>query len=232
MKNSDRIVTIHQPEHMPWAGFFNKMCLADHYVYLDSVQYRKNYFQNRNKVIDRNSVVSWLTVPVRLKHGGRHEAISTISINNEHPWKKKYLGKISSCYSKFPFYHDVFPAIAAIVEENDGRLCGLNVAIINMFRSILGIDTKTSFSSDITTSATSSELLLNICQYHKASVYLSGPSGKDYLDERIFSEANIEIRYHDFRPPRYAMDKFEPGLSALDLVMRLGPESAPLIFPR
>lgn len=45
------VVAIHQPEHLPWLGFFNKMANADEFVILDNVQYRKRYFQNRNKIL-------------------------------------------------------------------------------------------------------------------------------------------------------------------------------------
>ena len=57
------IVTIHQPEHLPWLGFFDKIRQADVWVSLDHVQYRKNYFQHRNRIRgDRGAI--WLTVPV------------------------------------------------------------------------------------------------------------------------------------------------------------------------
>jgi hypothetical protein len=45
------IVAIHQPEHLPWLGFFNKIDQADLFVLLDVVQFRKNYFQNRNRIL-------------------------------------------------------------------------------------------------------------------------------------------------------------------------------------
>ena len=51
------IITIHQPEHLPWLGLLNKIAKADKFVILDSVQFEKNYFQNRNKILGTNTKV-------------------------------------------------------------------------------------------------------------------------------------------------------------------------------
>lgn len=59
-------VTIHQPEHLPWLGFFHKMAFCDVYVLLDNVQFTKNNYQNRNRLIDEKGTVYWSTVPVRM----------------------------------------------------------------------------------------------------------------------------------------------------------------------
>lgn len=60
------IITIHQPEHLPWLGLFNKIAKAEAFVILDCVQYEKNYFQNRNHILGSNGV-QWLSVPVSTK---------------------------------------------------------------------------------------------------------------------------------------------------------------------
>ena len=35
------IVAIHQPQYLPWLGYFDKMLKADVFCYLDTVQYKK-----------------------------------------------------------------------------------------------------------------------------------------------------------------------------------------------
>ena len=75
----------------------------------------------------------------------------------------------------------------------------------------------------------SSELLLEICQKNQGTTYLSGPSGKDYLNEGIFTENNIKVDYHNFKPPIYEMKNYAPALSTLDMVMRFGPKALDLI---
>ena len=61
-----KILTAHQPVYLPWLGLFHKIAISDTYVYLDSIQFEKNSFLNRNKIkLAQGSV--WLTVPVLLK---------------------------------------------------------------------------------------------------------------------------------------------------------------------
>src|SRR5207249_11577269 len=63
--NAGVVVTIHQPERLPWLGFFDKIRQADVFVMLDHVQYRKRYFQNRNRIRAEHGAI-WLTVPVHV----------------------------------------------------------------------------------------------------------------------------------------------------------------------
>ena len=87
-------VTIHQPEHMPWLGFFHKISMADVYVALDNVQYQHKYFQNRNKIRDVSGEI-WLNVPV-LRKGKRSQLIKDVEINTgEERWQEKNWKKAS-----------------------------------------------------------------------------------------------------------------------------------------
>ena len=65
------VVAIHQPEHLPWLGFFDKARQADLLILLDCVQFRKNYFQNRNRIRTEDGWC-WITLPVRQTGRGTH----------------------------------------------------------------------------------------------------------------------------------------------------------------
>lgn len=58
----------------------------------------------------------------------------------------------------------------------------------------LNLNTKIVFASELNVKGDKSELLANICKKLNATTYLSGPSGKDYLDLSYFN--NIKIQYH------------------------------------
>jgi len=225
----NRVVAIHQPEHMPWCGFFHKMMLADHYVVLDSVQYKKGYFHNRNKVIDRNGKVEYITVSVLISNGRWKNPISEIQTDFNRPWQEKYLARIIECYSESSFFPTLFPEIENIINQRHENIFDLNMELIYLFRDILDISTPMSFSSELQSDLHASKLLLQLCKHAKATTYLAGSSGIDYLNEDIFYKENIKVQYHQFTPPEYEMKDFVPGLSALDLVMRFGPEAAEII---
>ena len=58
------IVSIHQPQYLPWDNFFRKIKKSDYFIYLDNVEFQKNGLQNRNQ-IKTASGSTWLTVPVK-----------------------------------------------------------------------------------------------------------------------------------------------------------------------
>lgn len=220
------IVTIHQPEHLPWLGYFHKMALADCYVLLDNVQFRKNYFQNRNKIMGVNGPM-WLTVPVSIA-GHTDSILATTSISGQGNWRKKYWKSIQSSYSKHPFYPCYAEAIETIIFNDWQYLVDLNIALINFFAGVLGIEKKIIRASTLDVKGKRSELLLDICRATKATTYLAGPSGADYLDEELFRNANVTVTYHVFCHPEYSQLKqqeFTSHLSVLDLIFNHGPES-------
>lgn len=223
------IVTIHQPEHLPWLGFFHKMRRADRFVVLDNVQYRTNYFQNRNRVLGANGPF-WLTVPVRTR-GHTAASIADLEIDGSQPWAKRYWKSLQACYGRHPHFARHADPLQAIVESPRSRLADLNLAHIEALRAALGIETPLVRASELGVAGHRSELLLAICERLGASSYLSGPSGRDYLDESIFTSRGIEVRYHEFHHPVYPQhhaSTFVSHLSALDAVANLGPDAAGL----
>jgi hypothetical protein len=227
------IVTIHQPEHLPWLGFFHKMTSADLFVCLDTVQYRKNYFQNRNRVLTANGP-AWVTVPV-LTRGHTDSSIGEMRISPDDRWPKKYWATLQQAYGKHPF----FPAHAAmfreVIEQPWEKLVDLNLALIKAFLEVFGLSVPIRMASELDCQGSASQLLADICRRLKASVYLSGPSGRDYLDESFFVKAGIAVRYHDFSHPAYPQkgaDDFVSNLSAFDLLMNVGPEGRRYILPQ
>ena len=56
-------VAIHQPNYLPWMGYFHKMHHADVFIFLDDVQFTKGSHINRVKILSGKGP-RWLTVPV------------------------------------------------------------------------------------------------------------------------------------------------------------------------
>jgi len=226
-----RIVTIHQPEHLPWLGFFSKLDAADLMVSLDVVPFRKNYFQNRNRVLGPDGGACWLTVPVRLD-GHLHGQIRTVPIAEDGRWRRKHLGTLEHRYRRHPYFGEVFDRIAPILEADWDGIADLNHALIDVLKDALGITTPIVRASDLDVAGSRSELLAAICQRVGAEVYLSGPSGRDYLDPAPFEAAGVRIAYHDYEHPVYQQrgsDGFVSHLSVLDLLFNCGPESMEIL---
>lgn len=217
------IVTIHQPEHLPWLGFFHKMNHADCMVLLDNVDYRKNYFQNRNRILTPNGI-SYLTLPVLTKRSSS-KLIKDIRIKEDIRTIKKYLKTLYYSYHQHPDFYQHYDSIKRILERNNGYLSEVNISIIKYLAQELGIHTKLLKASDLDVTGNKSELLLNICKETGVDIYLSGPSGKDYLDEALFRKNNISVLYHQFNHPVYPQlhsKEFVPQLSSIDLLFNCG----------
>ena len=122
------IIAIHQPEFMPWLGFFEKMRSVDQFVIFDHVQFKKRYFENRNKIKTGNKW-NWITVPVKSK-GNYHQAINDIEIENNSKWQKKMWKNIHHAYAKSPFYKEIAESLSPIlVEQKYDKLIELNIIL-------------------------------------------------------------------------------------------------------
>ncbi len=218
------IVTIHQPEHLPWLGFFDKIAAADVYVCLDTVQFRKNYFQNRNRILTAAGP-AWVTVPVMVK-GHLSSTIADTKIAEDGRWAKKYWRTVTQSYGRHPFFEEYAPAFGQVLSRSWRGLRDLNLSLIELFFAALGLDRKPVLASDLGVTGQSSALLLEVCRRVGADVYLSGPMGESYLDESGFRAAGIAVQYHRFDHPVYPQlgrQDFVDKLSAFDLLMNVGP---------
>ena len=52
-------MSAHQPAYLPWLGYLDKIKRSDIFIFLDTVQFEKNSFTNRNKIKTKNGPI-WL----------------------------------------------------------------------------------------------------------------------------------------------------------------------------
>ena len=228
------IITIHQPEHLPWLGLFNKIAKAEKFVILDSVQYEKNYFQNRNKILGSNGV-QWIGIPVvNTKHMDGSIATTLISSDPKNArWKEKYLLTVKQSYGKYPFFEEVYPLLEKAINIDTPYFCEINIEIIKLFCDALDIHPEYVRSSELCVEGLKSDLILEICKATKADLYIAGPSGRDYLNMDKFAKEGISVKFNDYNHPIYPQKRsetFVDHLSALDLFMNVGFKEAKKII--
>lgn len=205
------------------------MSQANTYVLLDNVQFKKNNWQNRNRIITRNGDEQWLTVPVKLK-GHTGSTICDIEISEQDDWRRKYWGRIVDSYSKHPYFKTYAETLFTIIHRRHTHLRDLNRELIDFFREILEINNRLVWASDIAVNGKSTELLVLIIKSVGGDTYISGPDGAKYMDLGLFAHENIGVTFHHFSPPTYpSQNGFIPGLSTLDIVMNHGEKSAAII---
>lgn len=218
------IVAIHQPEFMPYAGFFHKMNKADQYIILDDVQFTKNNFQNRNRLCDRNGEVFWVTAPIKIR-GHTASNILDIKLESSPRWKRKAFNRISAEYGHHPYFKNYSEELERILMSSEEKLISINMKFISFFRRELDIHTPLTFSSALKVHGSQTTRLVNLCKALKANVYLSGMGGTNYINRYEFEQSGIELKFQNFKSPVYPSPNFVPNLSIFDLLMNAGPNS-------
>lgn len=217
------IVGIHQPAYLPWLGYFDRIAAVDRFVYLDTVQFQKGSFQNRNKVLTRNGPV-WLTVPVETAGKLFSTTLEEIRIDALQRWQAKHLATLRMSYSAAPMFAKIFPELEPFYLNPQVRLADFCWDMLQTFNRMLCIDTKIVRASELgTIEGRKSDLILNLCRKLGATTYLSGSQGRDYLDVASFSAAGIEVEFQNYVPrpyPQLASD-FVPALGVVDYLFNV-----------
>ena len=216
----------HQPQYLPWLGFFDKLAQADVFVLLDNVQFKKNEWQNRNRIKSANNV-QWITVPVGHRFG---QSIAEVEVRENEPWRRKHLRALESSYSRAAGFDDLMPLLAEVLEHPWWHLAPLNIELIQILAGRLGIDTELRLGSEFEARDDPTLRLVDLCTRLGADAYLSG-AGSDYLNTQAFADAGIDLQVQRFAHPEYAQlyGTFEPYLSVVDLLMNCGDDSFSII---
>ncbi|HBU69265.1 MAG TPA: hypothetical protein DEE98_02655 [Elusimicrobia bacterium] len=218
------ILSVHQPQYLPWLGYFDKIKNSDAFVFLDNVQYKKREFQNRNRIRTREGSM-WLTVPV-ISKDRFYQKISEVLTNGDTDWAKEHLKSIECNYSKSEFFHNYITVLRDIYSKRWEKLIDINLEFINLFLKTFEIKTPVYFESTLSVETTSSQRIIDICRKMKADTYLSGQGAREYMDENLFKDNNIKVIYQDFKHPQYKQqfEGFESHLSVLDYLLNNGPK--------
>ena len=221
-------VAIHQPNYLPWIGFFQKMALADIFVILDTVQFSKDSYTQRTKIRTKEGWI-WLTIPIEKKY--YFKPIMNIPLPQDEKWLKKHKMSIISNYSKCKFVDSKF--VDEYYSGKFEKLQEFNEQGIFYLKDKFGIKTDIVRTSelDIDDNLKSTDLLVDIVKKVGGDVYISGSGGGKYMDEGKFLMNNIKLEYFDFKPFEYIQrwDGFEPYMGAIDLLFNLGDESGGII---
>ena len=223
------IVGIHQPQYLPWAGYLDKIDRADSFVLLDTVQFKKGEWQNRNRFKTAQGP-QWITVPVLHDFG---QLLKDVLIDpKQSSWARKHQHGLKTHYGATPHYAWVAERLEPIWEKSWEYLAPLNRATLEAFMDSMGIDTPLQWASQLEPAQEHpDERLISICRQLGADTYLAGAGGPDYMDMELWEEAGIEVILHDFVHPEYdqPFGEFLPAMSAVDLLCNCGPESLALL---
>jgi len=222
-----KLITIHQPNYLPWAGFFHKWMISDAFIILDTVQYHKNEWQNRNSIKTAQGA-QWLTVPVTYRFPERIEQVGIAA----GPWARKQIAAIEQAYAKAPYFDAYWPVLKALFEQSWEHLSALNVAMIRALGAALACESPLYLASTMGVDDDDpTQRLIRLCQALQGAAYLSGSEGRNYLQQETFAEAGLALYFQQVEAPIYKQlhGDFISHLSVLDLLFNHGEGAAEIV---
>ena len=215
-------VGIHQPNYLPWLGYFHKIARSDVFVFLDDVQFSKNGYCNRVQIL-QNGKPRWLSIPVSYKFGDGIEYTTPAQVD----WPQRHIATFQTIYSRANHFKAVWSSLKEMFNAiPTGSLAHSNRYLIEAITEKLGLSCRFDASSNYETrDLTGDDRLIQIVNMiEPGSFYLSGSGGAKYQDKKKFSAAGLSLEYTGFEPTAYGqnIEPFVPGLSIVDAIFHLG----------
>lgn len=220
---SGKTVAVMQPTYLPWLGYFGMIESCDEFVFLDSVQFSKRSWQQRNRILI-NGNETFLTIPVSTK-GRREQLILEAKIEKQEHFELQHLNSLHRAYGKLPFFDEMIESLEPHYKERFDGLADFTIGITTSLVKRLGILTPTVRSSDIPATGRREQLLASIVEALGGGTYLAAPGSKEYLQgSDAFEDRGIRLKYFDFTHPTYPQcaEPFVSHLSIVDSICRLG----------
>ena len=224
------VVAIMQPTFLPWIGYFGMMDIADIFVFLDSVQFSRRSWQQRNRIKTAHGT-RLLTVPV-ISRGRAAQLILDARIDTSRQFAVKQLRTIKQAYGRTPFFRRYFENLADQMTNGSEFLGDYNIGLIEWIMDVLGIECQLRRSSGLNAGGHRTTLLCGICREVGANHYLAASGSRDYMRESTdFEKEGIDVSYFRFDHPTYPQlhGEFVPFLSMIDLLFNVGDESLGIV---
>jgi len=215
-------VGIIQSNYLPWRGYFDFIDDVDLFVVHDDLQFTKGDWRNRNKIKTENGL-RWITVPVHYSRTA--QLICETRIDYSRNWQREHRNAIEASLGKAAYIDDVFGLLQPAWNAQHETISDLNIALMSAICQYLQISTPLRMSAEFELQGARTERLIELLTAVGATTYLSGPTARDYLDERLFAEAGIRLEYKEYVYPSYRQlgEPFEGAVSIVDTIANCGP---------
>jgi hypothetical protein len=211
------IISAHQPAYNPWLGYIHKILLSDIFVIMDDVQFEKNSFINRNKILQNNNEIM-LTIPVKTKNY-KTKRIKDIEVL-ENNWRIKHLRSIEQSYKKSINFEIVFDKLKNIYELNSKYLIDYTNAYLEFIIDYLKIDIKIMYASDLNIKSKKLDYVCELNDKLNGDIFIFGALGKNYANLDYLKEKNIIPYFQSYNHPKYTQmsSEFHPYMGIIDLI--------------
>jgi hypothetical protein len=213
-----------QSNYIPWKGYFDLIASVDEFILYDEAQFTKNDWRNRNKIKTPKGV-EWLSIPVGQNIRRR---IRDVELPDAR-WQEKHWKALEVNYRRAAHFAELARVFEPLyLQRSYSHLSPLNREFIEAICRYLGIATRITNCWDYALGEGRTERLVSLAAQAGADEYVSGPSAKSYLDERLFRAGGIKLSWFDYAGyPAYPQlwGAFTHEVSIMDLLFNCGSDA-------
>jgi hypothetical protein len=191
------LVAGHQPNFLPWFGYFEKMLKCDIFVFSDDVKYPKQCYTNRVQ-IPVGQGVAFVTLPVRKGDDAR---IADKRFVKDAATLERLVKTLRLNFGGLPYYSDVRPVIDEFENAfmRHHSVAELNIQMNQYLAALFGIHTTSLRGTDLgLESFHRNERLIQRCRSLSSRDYLCGQGADGYQDESMIQRAGIRLHRIDY----------------------------------
>ena len=223
------IISIHQPNYLPWMGYFHKMTYCDVFVFLDDVQYTPKTYINRAQIIQNGELVR-LSIPATVPKWD--STITEVSIGLE-TFGAKHLASLRHAYGKCRNFDIVMDVLSPHYDTECCSLAEFNMGLITDIAAFIGLKPQFIKLSELSLTSAKNDLLIDIATSCGGGEFVSGIGARTYIcgNELLYQDASISLSYQNFVHPEYRQRKepFIKGASILDLLFNHGTDALDIL---
>lgn len=214
------VIAIHQPDYIPYLGYFYKMSKGDYFVFLDDVQFSNNNMHHWNKI---GSPLGELRLKIPVDYHFK-DLINQVHTKDELGWKEKHLKLIKEQYRDTPYYGMFYPVLEELFAVTYDNLAHMNIRINQFIGKEFGFSCEFVKASDYAIVTKREERVIDLCHRLNGTIYLSGNGAKAYQQESDFNQAHLKLQYTDYIPKEYPQkwSTFQSNLSVIDYIFHCG----------
>jgi WbqC-like protein len=215
-----------QPMYLPWAGYFNLIASVDTFVLLDDVQFERQSWQMRNRILLNGEEVL-LSVPTQ--RVPLDTQIRSVQVADAARWRHRHATTLQQAYGSAPYGAVVLERVLPVIEDTSiTSLADLNVAAIRTFIELLDLPARLLRASDLCCGGKRTDHVIALCERVGATVYVSPEGSREYLVADDFvGRSGMKLEFQQFTPQPYVQSRsatFVSHLSIVDVLANLGPD--------
>ncbi len=213
-------LAIMQPYLFPYIGYFQLVAAVDKFVFYDDVNFIKNGWINRNRLLISGDV-RYLTIP--LSGASPFVKINQIRIMANGAWRKKMSAAVRQSYAKAPHFDVIYNLLSEILFNDENYISDIAKQSIMAVSNYLGLKTHFVMSSSCygNSDLSGERRIIDICCKEKACQYYNLPGGKVLYNYDLFKSNAITLCFIEpcLKTYRQLSEKFYPDLSIIDVLM-------------